>query len=616
MADAPFISGSDILNNSGNAALGIGSGAVPYVGNPANTEPFKGISDAYNTLQQQQAQKDLIDYKNKLDQQDQLAKTLAKFGGGAFNITDPVTGKNTGLEPLPEDKQILQQKADSIRRQMLENPDGYQFDEKLLQDQDEYNNLLRHASMRAFAKTNAYQDAAKEQDPDERQAILDNAKNEIDDHSLTDYYQPKPYFPAAPFDEMKIYGKDAFNDKNRKTISTGTQKDANGNLQQVNKTGYGEDVIGLNGRIIPGTDAYTEAKKLQKKFARPEFLSDPNLIRTYNQEADQVNQQRGWVNAQGVPTNANYVEHLGEIDPKTGQVIPNLAVIKDVRRFANAVLTPRHAKLTNDADIYASADELATSTASRLKNYADIEKFRREGKDEEADNPEAILTAKNTNDVFNSLQSNPIWDSKQEGFDKVSNGVVSKKPITSEHITYTIPLKDDNGKVTDKNYKLNDILQGSSIYNKDPLISVPINDDIIKIGGEHQTAGKDDKPVPLTKRPDHVYYSKDDDPRKDKMIFVYDLDGQPYAKEVSRYNGAVNAATAGHNFANDKSGLPVKTGNEISKLWGGGTSGQQPKRPTSVPKNAVWKQNKKTGSFGWVDNENRKVYDKDGKPLN
>lgn len=72
------------------------------------------------------------------------------------------------------------------------------------------------------------------------------------------------------------------------------------------------------------------------------------------------------------------------------------------------------------------------------------------------------------------------------------------------------------------------------------------------------------------------------------------------------------------------------------EMYNGGTSGQQPKqsnnkqpenpqpaqnetqpqRPTSVPKNAVWKQNKKTGSFGWVDNENRKVYDKDGKPLN
>lgn len=627
MADAPFISGSDILNNSGNAALGIGSGAVPYVGNPANTEPFKGISDAYNTLQQQQAQKDLIDYKNKLDQQDQLAKTLSKFGGGAFNITDPVTGKNTGLEPLPEDKQILQQKADSIRRQMLENPDGYQFDEKLLQDQDEYNNLLRHASMRAFAKTNAYQEAHNTADLNEQKAILDNAKSEIDDHALTDYYQPKPYFAKPVYDPFKEFlPEDVL--RNKEYIKQ----------FQSGKEGLDNKIIDIAGQVLPNTRKLQVAQEMQRDFLNNVNTLNPQQVISQNANIDRINQDRGLV--QGM---AGWTPHIAEVDmtnPQQPQVVPT-PYARFPQYVAQNLITQRYGGLNYSADYEKQQTqkrkdeaEINASKAKAAKDWFDIQKGKTQKNE---DDYAAMSTNKEISDLYHTAkQGTPIDANKITPQDK-KTWVESVKTIED------IGLNPSDYKIYDlPKQAITTNLINETFTPKGTKNAIPLN----AVSGQliESKDGNPDNNRWVIKYIDPSITKKDKTSSDDTQVWKNaegDIVDSPYMTKVLTNKEALKQLIQSNNNNSKDLGEDIGRAHNYydqhkEEMYNGGTSGQQPKqsnnkqpdnqqpaqnetqpqRPTSVPKNAVWKQNKKTGSFGWVDNENRKVYDKDGKPLN
>jgi hypothetical protein len=195
MADpqAPWISGTEILNNPGNAGLasGSGSGALPI---QVDTKPIYSVLDRLGDEDvkmrfQQQAQ----------DREDKaaLAKTLAEIGGkggSAFNMKG-ADGSNVSFSPLPEDQKVLQSKADEMRQIILKNPDNYDYDPNFLRKKEEYNYLLQHAGKRSILHSQNRLGAQQATDPEDREGYLKTNQDEILAHPLTMLFFALHIFP-------------------------------------------------------------------------------------------------------------------------------------------------------------------------------------------------------------------------------------------------------------------------------------------------------------------------------------------------------------------------------------------------------------------------------------
>lgn len=354
--DYSIPTGSDILSYTGNAGLaaGAGTGLMPF-----QVNPLAGVDSALDKIQTTNQQKALIDYRQKQQNQEDLAKMLAETGGSVFNMKN-ASGQNVSFTPLPQDQQVLTQKAHDLRHMILENPDNYQFNEDYLDKRKEFDNLTNHAGIRAMAHSAFNQDAAKTNDLDERNNIAAIRKNEIDNHNLDEYHMPEPYLPKLTSDPEKfISSKDAQNEKNKSSYNVGSDKDANGNLIYKSMDGLNDNTLDFRGKIYPGSPAFPDAVNYTRDYLQ-RIATDPSAVIQHNNNVDAINRARGYVNADGVPVNQHYIPHIADVvtDPATGQ--PKV-VVKNTNPadVAYSLMGEEYGSLQESKEIKKSAQDIA-----------------------------------------------------------------------------------------------------------------------------------------------------------------------------------------------------------------------------------------------------------------
>ena len=310
MPDAPFISGSEILANPGNAALGYSSG-VDYDFNPADTNPFAGVQGTLSRIQEEEKQMRFQRHLEKQKEQEQLAETISslKGKGSVFNLKGP-DGANTSFTPLPEDEVILTEKADELRKLALKSPGGYKYNREFLKKKDEFDYLTAHAGMRAVHDAQNRQAAVKATDEEDRAGYLKNIDEEVTPYKLTDLYRPKPYNPAMKTEgESILPSKDRLDKDNFFTKSV-TVADEGGIGIQTDMTGLRDDIVDVRGKIKPGTKAYSEAVIMSQRFISSPLTQNPKAIEDMNRRIDANNASRGYK-----PGDAHYQPHVAEVQP-------------------------------------------------------------------------------------------------------------------------------------------------------------------------------------------------------------------------------------------------------------------------------------------------------------
>lgn len=364
----PVTSGSEIISNPGNAALGYSSG-VAYGGNPADVNPLAGVDSTLGKLQDEEAQFQVLKYQRRLKDQDDLANMLAQTGGSLFNAPSP-GGTNMSFTPLPEDKKILDQKADELRKEIISNPQGYKFDSGILQQQQELNALKNHASERVRFATDAKMEASKTNDQEDRQGMLDNLNQEVYGHKLTDFVTPSPYLNKPSWTDETFHPKDVFNKDKMATLDTTTKTDNSGNEIEVNKMGYPIDKLDIRSNITPGNaKTWSEAKNMLSRFMNSPLAKNPNTYIEQNAAIDRFNAERGLVNASGNPISQHVIPHIADVLPD-GTIVPNKKL--SLPDFVYALTTPSHGAVTQETKLKKDASELQKVGEGIKKTEADI----------------------------------------------------------------------------------------------------------------------------------------------------------------------------------------------------------------------------------------------------
>ncbi len=375
MAEAPFISGSDILSNPGNAALGYSSG-VAYNSNPNSETPFgTGVQSSLLALQQEQAYNRQVQAAQAIKERNDLAEYLAGTGQSPFNMKGE-SGQDMSFNMLPDDRQHIEQKADELRRKIVQNPTTWKFDPEIKKQQSEFNQLRHHAGMRAIDYANKQQQMAKSNDVEERTGIQSNIESELTGKKLDEYHLPAPYLPAPTGDITKIVPADVLSgkDKNAWDDINSTIVDQNGNQVQVTYPGIRASVLDVRGRLLPGSPEFTNAANMvTRMYNNPSLMSSWHIL-AENKAIDKYNADRNLT-----PDSPNYANHLAEVLPN-GEVIPkplNARTIPDVTYSllaSHAGQLGREAKITKTAaEVGKDKLDIVAKKADIAKKYADIE---------------------------------------------------------------------------------------------------------------------------------------------------------------------------------------------------------------------------------------------------
>lgn len=273
----PYTTGNDILSYKGDAGLAAGAnnGISPRQG-----DPFAGLGTTIDQVNEHHAQMAILQYKQKIKDQEDLASLLASTGGSVFNMKG-ANGQNVSYSPLPEDQKILDTKAKGLRETILANPENYQYDPGYLDKLNEYKSLVSHAGIRAKAYTDFNLDAQKETDPQEQHDILGQRNSEINGHKLTDFHNPEPHLPSIPTgDPSDFVAKEALNQKNWQLKSDDGKTET-----YIVPSQYITDPRTL----APGNPLYAKALKLGQKY-----LTSPSAqnFTTINRSVNEYNQGR------------------------------------------------------------------------------------------------------------------------------------------------------------------------------------------------------------------------------------------------------------------------------------------------------------------------------------
>lgn len=229
----PYQTANEIEAYKGDAALGYsGDNAIQYNGNPADTNPLSGLDNTLARMQSEDANMRMQRHLEKRQDLENIYKTLRGVGGSAFNMKGP-NGKDLSFTPLPEDRKVLESKADEVRKYITAHPSTYQNDNKYLQMVSDLDSHSDVAGRRAIFHADQNAAAAQEQDPDERQGILQNINKELST-PLSNLSSPTPYMqkPKLVNDiDLKHY-EDA---KNRQQLGVTTEmkKMPDGTMQEV-----------------------------------------------------------------------------------------------------------------------------------------------------------------------------------------------------------------------------------------------------------------------------------------------------------------------------------------------------------------------------------------------
>ena len=219
MAVSPYTTANEIENYQGNAALGYGGGAVDYNTNPNDANPLAGIDSTLARIQAEDAQQRALRHQEKRQDQERMMEMLNSVGGSAFNVAHPGTGKDMSMQPISEDDAILQKKADEQRQFILKNPENYGHRPEFYQKKQELDHLSRAAQERAIFRTSEMLAASKEQDPEQRQRIIDNMNSELSKNPVDNFKQLMPHMEAPRATDL-LSNKDYRDEKNRQTYGT------------------------------------------------------------------------------------------------------------------------------------------------------------------------------------------------------------------------------------------------------------------------------------------------------------------------------------------------------------------------------------------------------------
>lgn len=354
MLETPFITGSDIVSNPGNAALGYSSGVV-YNANPEIQNPFAVTQNALAHLTQEEKFNRQRSHQEAVKQQQDLADYLAQSGQSLFNMPGGENGKNMSFNAIPEDKEVLRSKADELRRMVINNPTRWKFDADRLEKEQKLQQLVAHAGIRSVAKANLEQQASQTNDPDERAEII-SYLNEMKGQKLEDFISPQPHFPKQYADINDLIPADIRSGKNKeswKNYSVNT-KDVNGNIIAQDMSGMNDNSIDFRAAAQPGTKPYTTALKLARSFYNSSTMNDPLKIVDMNKNIDQINTARGYT-----PGSVHYIPHIAEV-MAGGKIVPNNLSPTDV---AYSIMAEAHGGLQPNEELKKTSQETQKATA-------------------------------------------------------------------------------------------------------------------------------------------------------------------------------------------------------------------------------------------------------------
>ena len=412
MPDAPFVSGSDILQYHGDANLATGSGQVAYNTNPNDTHPLADLNTTLGKLQDYDAQMQVLKYHQKIKDQEDLAAMLANTGGSAFNMagSGASAGKNMSFTPLPDDKKILDDKADEIRKMAINNPSGDKYDATILKAQQEYRDLVNHASQRSVFYSQNNAEAAQQNDPDERQAILDNNKQEVNGYSLTDYHTPVPHLNKLTFDPNNFISADQLKNKDLQNEYYSTsQPDAQGNQIAYTKSGLNDNTIDFRAKITPGSKLFPEAMNMTKSFLQSPLAQNPQAIQAMNDNIDLINQERGYA-----PGSPHFIPKFATV--VQGQNGPQVQITNtNPSDVSYALMAEKYGKLTPKEEVKKTALDIQ-------KENEDIANTRSQIKDRQIKNAQEWARQAETKREFDNPQDKdkgkPTTEQLKEDLDR------------------------------------------------------------------------------------------------------------------------------------------------------------------------------------------------------
>lgn len=375
MPDAPFITGSDIVSNAGNAALGYSSG-IAYNANPAVENPYATTQSAVARLAQEEEYNRQRAHTEQVKNQQDLAEYLAGTGHSVFNMQDG-NGKDQSFNMLPQDREEINQKADELRRKVVQNPTTWKFDPEIRKQASEFEQLKRQAGIRSVDVAQKQQLAAQTNDLKERQLILDNIDKEVKNVSVSTFHNPEPFMPSLTWSMYKNgIGEDVFSGKNKDAwdnISAGTETDAAGNQVQVTYPGIRASVLSqVKDRIIPGSPEYTNATNQVRAFySSPALMSAPSIL-SANANIAKYNADRKLK-----PTDPEYAQPIAEVLPN-GQVVPQPLNPQNIGNIAYSLLAEHAGQLGREAKPTKTALELKEKAAEVDAKVATTAKTRKE----------------------------------------------------------------------------------------------------------------------------------------------------------------------------------------------------------------------------------------------
>jgi hypothetical protein len=605
MPDAPFVSGSEIVANPGNAALGYNGTGVEYGTNPADTNPFANVQGTLARIQDEDAKMRYVKHLEFRKDQEDLAQMLSslKGNGSVFNMKGQ-DGKNVSFAPLPQDQQVLAEKADELRKLALKKPDSYSFDREFLKKKDEYDNLIAHAGMRSVSDAQNRLSAAQSMDPEDREGYLKHNKSEIEDKSLTDFHRPNPYMPNPKTDGENILSQKERLDKDNFAIR-GTSITKEGNIDvQTDLTGLKDDIVDVRGKIKPGTKAFTEAVIMAQRFISSPNTQNPQVIIDMNKRIDANNAARGYK-----PGDAHYQPHVAEIKPDGTVGFTST----DPAQIAGAIIfesygglqpTKKPTKaLAEQTKIDAQTNEVNTKIKNEQRTYQKI--------GAEIDHLHAQTDEAKARTAKLEGEAKKLAEKEQADIEEVNSPVASYLSVVTDAnkkkfkaIPAGIAPALTNAGIDASQYTMTSIN--------------PSDEGVSHISGIQKTNDKGIATEGIN-APSAAYYLKSNtgNPKNDMIAVSYKKSPTEIAWKTIKPNEAVeNIIKSRKNFKNitDKTTATIgRSQNKLNEVWGKTTAEEAPtstQRPTTVPAGAILKTTA-SGKY-WVDKANRKVYDENG----
>lgn len=531
MADAPYMTGSELTANPGNAALGYSSG-VEYGVNPAIQNPLSGIDSTLAKIQDEDARMRIERHREQQKEQEDVVKMLQETGGSLFNMRDEA-GRNVSFTPLPQDKKILSEKADALRRMVINNPRDYQFNPEFHKAKQELDYYKTHAGQRALYRAKNLNEASSELIPSARQERLSHLEREIDGKSLEDFHTPEPYMRQQPLDVPFVEVKPV------KRVMQGP-KDAAGNYTQ--KTIEETPIEGFDQRAqyVQGTPYFEKVNNYYKSLANSQTFNDPREIIAINTDIVKKNQQLGLT-----PQDANFIEPVGIVDEQTGMVSINPDPYQTVRSL-NVLKNYRASESSSFDKGRTQADIDRNKLKTQQKHYDDQANYWRE----------QIKTAKKNADTARMKAEQKSPEEKAEAEFRIS-ALNANSDLAETNSRYAKKAVVPVSKQGDP--KAFEYFKNKGINTNDYLIAnIPVGDKTVaSIGAKpliKAVAGKE-KRLGIAKY-DYAYYlrSKDGDSNKDLYMLVY---------PSSKPNGAGEVEVVTHeqaigNIVDSKANLPEK----------------------------------------------------------